>query len=94
MVLLRPERRERALYVARRDQAVNKDQVRLTLYTLRSRRALTLCGAHHISPRMTIEALPDIVLLDIFEFYKVSSLCSLHEQFRWPLNRLVQVCQS
>jgi hypothetical protein len=61
---------------------------------VRSRRSLTFCGADHISPCVTIEALPDMDLLDIVELYRVSSLCNLHEQFRWPWNRLVQVCQS
>ncbi|KAI0249335.1 hypothetical protein BJV78DRAFT_1284091 [Lactifluus subvellereus] len=48
-------------------------------------------GPDHISPRVTIEALPDIVLLDIFEFYRAASF--LRGPLPWAWNRLVHVCQ-
>ena len=52
-----------------------------------------LCGAGHIFLRVTIEALPDNVLLDIFEFYKAVRFHDLRSPWPWPWNRLVHVCQ-
>ena len=52
------------------------------------------CGADHISPRVTIEALPDNVLIDIFDFYnrKAFYLFSYRPTL-WRWHRLVHVCQ-
>ncbi|KAI0249282.1 hypothetical protein BJV78DRAFT_1354345 [Lactifluus subvellereus] len=50
-------------------------------------------GPDHISPRVTIEALPDIVLLDIFEFYGAATFPDPRGPLPWPWNRLVHTCQ-
>ena len=89
MALLRSISRYGVLYVARMNQG-NKDQVRLTL----ERCALIdhSCGADHIPPRVTIETLPEDVLLDIFEFYRAATVDYIIS-WPWPWNRLVHVCQ-
>ncbi|KAI0246421.1 hypothetical protein BJV78DRAFT_1364858 [Lactifluus subvellereus] len=48
-------------------------------------------GPDHVPPRVTIEALPDIALLDIFEFYRAATMDG--SGAAWPWNRLVHVCQ-
>ena len=50
-------------------------------------------GADYIPLRVTIEALPDNVLLDIFDFYRKAEIRHLHQKWPWPWNRLVHVCQ-
>ncbi|KAI0251499.1 hypothetical protein BJV78DRAFT_422046 [Lactifluus subvellereus] len=49
-------------------------------------------GPGRISPRMTIGALPDNVLLDIFDFFREAEIETL-APWPWPWNRLVHVCQ-
>ncbi|KAI0249322.1 hypothetical protein BJV78DRAFT_708281 [Lactifluus subvellereus] len=44
-----------------------------------------------ISPRVTIGALPDNVLLDIFDFYR--EIEWVQDPWPWPWNKLVHVCQ-
>ncbi|KAI0249325.1 hypothetical protein BJV78DRAFT_708714 [Lactifluus subvellereus] len=52
-------------------------------------------GPDHISSRVTIGALPDNVLLDIFDFYHrgTENRDFYRNQWPWPWNRLVHVCQ-
>ncbi|KAI0249333.1 hypothetical protein BJV78DRAFT_708768 [Lactifluus subvellereus] len=53
-----------------------------------------LCRAGRISPRVTIGALPDSVLLDIFDFHREAEIRGSHRWPElWPWNRLVHVCQ-
>ncbi|KAI0248847.1 hypothetical protein BJV78DRAFT_768590 [Lactifluus subvellereus] len=47
-------------------------------------------GSGQISSRVTIGALPDNVLLDIFDFYRPATMDGWGQ---WPWNRLVHVCQ-
>jgi F-box-like len=50
-------------------------------------------GAGHISPRVTIEALPDEVLLDIFDFYRLDTEASSMWHWAKTWCKLVHVCQ-
>ncbi|KAI0249310.1 hypothetical protein BJV78DRAFT_1155903 [Lactifluus subvellereus] len=61
----------------------------IALYVSRRNRARNKKG--RISPPVTIGALPDNVLLDIFDFYRAE----IHPPglWPWPWNRLVHVCQ-
>ncbi|KAI0251544.1 hypothetical protein BJV78DRAFT_427235 [Lactifluus subvellereus] len=84
MVLIRFARWVVALYTSWRNRAHNKK-------SHAQGPQQSLCRAGRISPRVTIGAHPDNVLLDIFEFYREAEYDLL--PVGWPWNKLVHVCQ-
>jgi F-box-like len=66
-------------------------RLRGTTHLEQPERLLTLYGAGMVFPRVTIGSLPDDVLLEIFDFYRVVTMNVFIGTWSW--HKLVQVCR-
>jgi hypothetical protein len=92
MALLRFARRKGVSYITRRNQARLEDRVSVMRCQCAANNRL-LCGADHISSRVTIAALPDNVLLDIFELHRMDRIRQGSGGWAKAWQRLVHVCR-